>query len=54
MLIASYNKEQLGDVLVTVIAPDAVSQSFEKKNDIVRIFDAESGKTTGYNFFQCL
>ncbi|MEE0004480.1 MAG: DUF4479 domain-containing protein, partial [Ligilactobacillus ruminis] len=51
MLIASYNKEQLGDVLLTVVAPDAATQSCEKKGDVVRIFDAESGKTTGYNFF---
>lgn len=51
MLIASYNKEQLGDVLLTVVAPDAAAESYEKKGDIVRIFDAESGQTTGYNFF---
>ena len=51
MLIASYNKEQLGDVLLTVVAPDAATQSCEKKGDVVRIFDAESGKTTGNNFF---
>ena len=51
MLIASYNKEQLGDVLLTVVAPDAADESYEKKGDIVRIFDAESGQTTGYNFF---
>lgn len=51
MLIASYNKEQLGDVLLTVVAPDAAAQSCEKKGNIVRIFDVESGQTTGYNFF---
>lgn len=37
MLIASYNKEQLGDVLLTVVAPDAAAQSCEKKGNIVRI-----------------
>lgn len=51
MLIASYNKEQLGDVLVTVVAPDATTQETERKGDVVRILDAESGATTGYNFF---
>ena len=54
MLIASYNKEQLGDVLLTVVAPDAAAQSCEKKGNIVRIFDVESGQTTGYNFSMLL
>ena len=49
-MIASYNKEQLGDVLLTVVAPDAADESYEKKGDIVRSCDAESGQTTGYNF----
>ena len=51
MLIASYNKEQLGDVLLVVVADDQGTQAFEKKENIVRIFDEETNQTKGYNFF---
>lgn len=51
MLIASYNPQNLGDVLITMINPDTNNQKFEKKDDIVRIFDEKTNKTLGYNFF---
>lgn len=52
MLIASYNPTQMGDVLLTMIKPEALEQATEKKGQIVRIFDAKSNETLGYNFFE--
>lgn len=51
MLISSYNRAHLGDVLITILRPDTPSQSSEKKGDIVRIFSPENNETLGYNFF---
>lgn len=51
MLIASYNLAQTGDVLMVVLRQDTTQQVYEKKNNIVRIYDEKSGKTLGYNFF---
>lgn len=52
MLIASYNKEQLGDVLLTVVAPDAAAQSCEKKGNVVRILMLNRAKRQA-TIFQC-
>lgn len=51
MLIASYNRKALGDVLITVVAPDTAAQAVIQKGDVVRIYDPETAQTLGYNFF---
>ena len=51
MFIASYNPKSIGDVLVVVLRPDTIQQKSEKKGNVVRIFDAESNTTFGYNYF---
>ncbi|KRM58434.1 YtpR family tRNA-binding protein [Secundilactobacillus malefermentans] len=50
MLISSYNPQELGDTLVVITGEDVENQADERHGNIVRIFDAESGKTIGYNF----
>lgn len=51
MLIASYNKKQLGDVLLVVTAPDCATQAAVTKGQITHIYDAATKQTLGYNFF---
>lgn len=51
MLIASYNRPVLGDVLLVVVANTQNPQKSEKKGDIVRIFDAKTNQTLGFNIF---
>lgn len=51
MLIASYNPQHLGDVLLTMINPDSANQAVEKKENVVRIYDSKTKQTLGYNFF---
>ncbi|EKW98735.1 YtpR family tRNA-binding protein [Ligilactobacillus saerimneri] len=51
MLIASYNKAHLGDVLLTMVRPDEPTQASERKQNIVRIFSPATNETLGYNFF---
>lgn len=51
MLVASYNPEALGDVLITVTAAPQPDQQVERKGAIVRLFAAKSNQTLGYNFF---
>lgn len=50
MLISSYNRAALGDVLITFVAEDAGTQTNEKRGDVVQIKD-EKGNLLGYNFF---
>lgn len=50
MLISSYNRAALGDVLITFVAEDAGTQTSEKRGDVVQIKD-EKGNLLGYNFF---
>ncbi|MGY1576756.1 YtpR family tRNA-binding protein [Pediococcus pentosaceus] len=50
MLIASYNKETMGDILITMIRPDAEEAKIEQKGSVVRIADAKTNETTGFNF----
>lgn len=50
MLISSYNKDTMGDILITMIRPNAEIQGIEEKDDVVRIFDVKTKETTGFNF----
>ncbi|EJE98257.1 YtpR family tRNA-binding protein [Liquorilactobacillus mali] len=50
MLIASYNKAQIGDILIVMLHEDAPSQTVEKKDSIVEISDSSNGTKLGYNF----
>lgn len=48
-----YNREGVGDVLLVSLKPIPQDQrAFEKKGDVVRIFDEKTGETVGYNIFQ--
>lgn len=51
MLITSYNPSELGDTLITILRPDAATQTIETHANVTRISDADSGETLGYNFF---
>ncbi|HZG60855.1 MAG TPA: DUF4479 domain-containing protein [Anoxybacillus sp.] len=47
-----YNREGIGDVLlVSLKTIDPEQRSFEKKGDVARIFNEETGETVGYNIF---
>lgn len=47
-----YNKEGVGDTLLLYLQDGTLeSRTFERKDDVVRIFDRESNKTFGYNLF---
>ncbi|MDE6376178.1 MAG: DUF4479 domain-containing protein, partial [Ligilactobacillus sp.] len=50
MLIASYNPTQMGDVLLTMVRPEATAQATEQKGRIVRIFNTENNETLGFTF----
>ncbi|KRK49209.1 YtpR family tRNA-binding protein [Secundilactobacillus kimchicus] len=52
MLISSYNKKALGDVLIVICAPDVEQQASETRGSVTRIFDVATGETLGYNFDQ--
>jgi tRNA-binding protein len=48
-----YNREGIGDVLLVSLKPIQPDQrAFERKGDVVRIFDEKTGETVGYNIFQ--
>jgi tRNA-binding protein len=48
-----YNQEGVGDVLLVSVKPIPSEQrAFEKKGDVVRIFDEQTGETAGYNIFR--
>ncbi|WP_297991534.1 YtpR family tRNA-binding protein [Anoxybacillus sp.] len=48
-----YNREGIGDtLLITLKAVDPQARAFEKKGDVVRIFNEQTGETVGYNIFQ--
>lgn len=51
MLISSYNRPGMGDVLVTITAPDQGQTQVTQKQDVVQLRDA-AGQVTGYNFLQ--
>ncbi|AEV95409.1 YtpR family tRNA-binding protein [Pediococcus claussenii] len=50
MLISSYNPQAWGDILVTILGPDADEQQVEVKDNIAQITDTNSGKVIGINF----
>lgn len=52
MLIASYNPSEMGDILVTITAPDNGEQ-VEKVNDgVAQIVTAKDHELLGYNFME--
>lgn len=51
MLIASYNPQELGDTLIVVIAQDTPQQAHTVREGVARIYDPETEKSLGYNFF---
>ena len=52
MMISSYNKDGIGDVLLVMTEnSSSKDQDFESKKKITRIFNKDSKKTVGYNFF---
>jgi tRNA-binding protein len=47
-----YNREGIGDVLlISLKTIDPEQRAFEKKGDVARIFNEETGETVGYNIF---
>ncbi len=50
MLIASYNRAELGDVLIVMTAPTTGEQQVTTKGDLVQLTDAKTGQLLGYNF----
>ena len=53
MLVTSYNNRAFKDLLVVQVKQSEVeNQTYERKDDITRIIDEESGETVGYNFFE--
>lgn len=52
MIISSYNKAGIGDVLLIMTKNStAKDQDFERKGNIARIFNKITKETVGYNFF---
>lgn len=52
MLVASYNKKSLDDILVVMLNQSAQEeQSFKRVGNVVEIKNDESGEVVGYNFF---
>lgn len=49
MLIASYNPQEMGDVLVLMVAAGNGSQIETQKGHVVQITDEKSGQLLGYN-----
>ncbi|MGX7051897.1 YtpR family tRNA-binding protein [Leuconostoc palmae] len=50
-MIASYNQEALGDVLVIILKPNAQKQSITSTESVTRIQDTDTDIATGFNFF---
>lgn len=50
MLIASYNPEEMGDILVTITAPDDGEQVTKMADGVVQIMTAQDQQLLGYNF----
>ena len=50
MLIASYNPTQMGDVLLTMVRPEAAAQATEQKGRIARHYSA----ILNYHNFICV
>ncbi|MDO4903597.1 MAG: DUF4479 and tRNA-binding domain-containing protein [Limosilactobacillus sp.] len=52
MLIASYNPEEMGDILVTITAPDAGEQEVKVAGGVTQITTAKDHQLLGYNFME--
>lgn len=50
MLIASYNPQEMGDILVIMTAPTQGKQNVKQQGDVIQFTDAKSGNLLGYNF----
>jgi tRNA-binding protein len=51
-MIFTYNKEQVGDVLMVIVAEDkGQAVQFERKGQVARVFLEETGKTVAWNIF---
>lgn len=51
-MIVFYNKEGIGDTLLINLKPvDYDKMNYEKRGDLVRIYNEESNETFGYNLF---
>jgi tRNA-binding protein len=47
-----YNREGIGDTLLVSLKPiNPEQRAFEKKGDVARIFNEETGETVGFNIF---
>ncbi|WP_153046357.1 DUF4479 family protein, partial [Streptococcus suis] len=52
-MIFTYNKEQVGDVLMVIVAEDkGQAVQFERKGKVARVFLAETGQTVAWNIFE--
>lgn len=52
-MIFTYNKEQVGDVLMVIVADNKGQEvDFERKGQVARVFLAETGKTVAWNIFE--
>lgn len=50
-MIFAYNKEQVGDVLMVIVAEKAGDRNVERKGKIARVFLEETGETVAWNIF---
>ena len=50
MLIASYNPDEMGDILVTITAPDNGDQETTHNDGVAQITTAKDHELLGYNF----
>lgn len=46
-----YNRQGIGDTLIIKLK-DVDNRTFERKNDVARIYDEKSNETAGFNIFQ--
>lgn len=51
-MIFAYNKEQVGDVLMVIVAEKAGDRNVERKGKIARVFLEETGETVAWNIFE--
>lgn len=51
-MIFAYNKEQVGDVLMVIVAEKAGDRNVECKGKIARVFLEETGETVAWNIFE--
>lgn len=49
MLIASYNPQEMGDILVIMTAPTVNEQNIKQVGNVIQFTDVKSGELLGYN-----